>query len=236
MEKKLAQLTERLQAAFGDRLVSAILYGSAAAGDWHEHASDLNVLCVLTRVTPVELGESEPIFRWWCELRNPPPLLMSAEEVRRSTDCFPMEFHDMKAHRRVLTGVDVIDDLEIDPGFYRAQVEHELRAKLLRLRQKAAGMLSKPELLSKLLADSVSTFCVLGRHSLILGGREPKWRKREVVGELEKTLGRPLTGFTGVLDVRANGKLPEGMTAVLLFEKYLSEVDSLVEYVDHIQK
>lgn len=236
MEKKLAQLTERLQAAFGNRLVSATLYGSAAAGDWHEHASDLNVLCVLTRVTPVELGESEPIFRWWRELGNPPPLLMSAEEVRRSTDCFPMEFHDMKAQRRVLTGVDVIDDLEIDKGYYRAQVEHELRAKLLRLRQKAAGVLSRPEQLSKLLVDSVSTFCVLARHALILGGREPQWRKREVVSEVEKTLGKPMAGFTAVLDVRANGKLPQGMTTGVLFEKYLSEVDSLVEYVDHIEK
>jgi len=236
VEKKLAQLTERLQAAFGDRLVSAILYGSAASGDWHENASDLNVLCVLTRVTPVELGESEPIFRWWRELGNPPPLLMSAEEVRSSTDCFPMEFHDMKAHRRLLTGVDVIDDLEIDPGFYRAQVEHELRAKLLRLRQKAAGVLSRPEPLLKLLVDSVSTFCVLARHALILGGREPKWRKRDVVSELQTTLAKPLAGFAGALDVRANGKLPAGMTAVVLFERYLSEVDSLVEYVDHIKK
>ena len=236
MEKKLAQLTERLLAAFGDRLVSAILYGSAAAGDYHEHASDLNVLCVLTRVTPVELGESEPIFRWWCELNNPPPLMMSAEEVRRSTDCFPMEFHDMKAHRKVLTGVDVIEDLEIDPSFYRAQVEHELRAKLLRLRQKAASVLSKSEPLLKLLVDSVSTFCVLARHALILGGREPRWRKREVVAELEKTLEQTLTGFTGVLDVRANGKLPAGMSAVDLFEKYLSEVDLVVEYVDHLEK
>jgi predicted nucleotidyltransferase len=236
VDKKLAQLTERLQAAFGDRLVSAVLYGSAATGDWHEHASDLNVLCVLTHVTPLELGESEPIFRWWRELGNPPPLLMSAEEVRGSADCFPMEFHDMKAHRRVLTGVDVIDDLEIDKGYYRAQVEHELRAKLLRLRQKAAGVLSKPEQLLKLLVDSVSTFCVLARHALILGGREPKWRKHEVVSELALALGKPLTGFTAVLDVRHNGKLPEGMTAALLFERYLSEVDSLVEYVDHFEK
>ena len=151
VEKKLRDLVDRLNAAFGTRLVSALLYGSAAAGDWHETSSDLNVLCVLTRVTPVELGESEPIFRWWREQGNPPPLLMSAEEVRTSTDCFPMEFADMQAHRRVLTGVDVLDGLDIDRSFYRAQVEHELRAKQLRLRQKAAEQLSKPEPLLKLL-------------------------------------------------------------------------------------
>jgi predicted nucleotidyltransferase len=236
MEQKLSSLTGRLKAAFGDRLVSALLYGSAAVGDWHEHTSDLNVLCVLTRITPAELRESEPIFRWWREQGNPPPLLMSAEEIRRSSDCFPMEFKDIRAHRRVLAGIDVMDDVEIDPKFYRAQVEHELRAKLIRLRQKAAELLSKPEPLLKLLNESVSTFCVLGRHALILGGREPKWRKREVVAELETVLRMPLSGFKTILDVRANGKLPADMTAVLLFEKYLAEIDVLVDYVDRIEK
>ena len=38
MEKKLKDLVDRLNAAFGTRLVSALLYGSAAAGDWHETA------------------------------------------------------------------------------------------------------------------------------------------------------------------------------------------------------
>lgn len=236
MEKKLKDLVDRLNAAFGSRLVSAILYGSAAAGDWHETSSDLNVLCVLTRVTPLELGESEPIFRWWREQGSPPPLLMSAEEVRSSTDCFPMEFADMQAHRRVLAGVDVLEGLEIDRSYYRAQVEHELRAKQLRLRQKAAEQLSKPEPLLKLLIDSVSTFCVLGRHALILGGHAAHWKKRDIVQELGRVLRAPLAGFTGVLDARASGKLPAQTTAVLLFEKYLGEIDALVNYVDGLDK
>ncbi len=236
MEKKLSDLVDRLNAAFGTRLVSALLYGSAAAGDWHETSSDLNVLCVLTRVTPVELGESEPIFRWWREQGNPPPLLMSAEEVRTATDCFPMEFADMQAHRRVLTGIDVLDGLDIDRSFYRAQVEHELRAKQLRLRQKAAEQLSKPEPLLKLLVDSVSTFCVLGRHALILGGHAAHWKKREIVEQLGRVLNGPLAGFNGVLDARASGKPPGQSSAVLLFEKYLGEIDALVNYVDNLDK
>ena len=51
MDKQLETLTQKLQAAFGDRLVSVILYGSAAAGDWQERASDINILCVVTSIT-----------------------------------------------------------------------------------------------------------------------------------------------------------------------------------------
>ncbi len=36
MKQELSELTQRLTDTFGDRLVSAILYGSAAMGDWNE--------------------------------------------------------------------------------------------------------------------------------------------------------------------------------------------------------
>jgi hypothetical protein len=142
----------------------------------------------------------------------------------------------MKAHRRVLFGADIIAEIEIDRSFYRAQVEHELRAKLLRLRQKAAEVLSRPEALAKLLTDSISTFCVLGRHALLLKGREARWTKRDVVADLEKVLGIRFDGFNNVLKIRADGKLPADFNAVLSFEKYLKEIDALVAFVDQIEK
>jgi len=110
MEDKLQELVDRLKQAQGDGLRSVILYGSAAAGEHNEHFSDLNVLCVLTRVSPAELAGSGPIFEWWRKLGNPSPLLLSEEELRTSTDCFPIEFHDMQERRRVLFGKDLIQD------------------------------------------------------------------------------------------------------------------------------
>src|SRR5580704_15701061 len=114
MEQKLQELVDRLRKAERDRLVSVILYGSAVSGNHHGEFSDLNVLCVLTRITPSELADAEPIFKWWRAQGNPSPLLLSEEELRTSTDCFPIEFEDMKERRRVLHGPDLIQDLEID--------------------------------------------------------------------------------------------------------------------------
>lgn len=236
MEQELSELTRRLTAAFGDRLVAAILYGSAAMGDWNKQSSDLNVLCVLSRLSPQELSESEPVFRWWREKGNPPPLLLTEEEVRTSTDCFPMEFHDMQEHRRVLCGRDVIEHLSIDRSFYRAQVEHELRAKQIRLRQKAAELLRDSEKLSKLLSDSLSTFCVLGRHALILSGHEPRWKKDEILASLEKVLGTRLEGANAILAIRATGKPSADVKPALLLAKYLDETDNLVRFVDGLDR
>ena len=114
MEKVLNQLVEKLQKAHGDRLVSVVLYGSAAAGDHHAKFSDLNVLCVLSEITPRELGASQDIFRWWREKGNPSPLLLTEHELATSTDCFAIEFNDIKRHHRLLLGKDVITPLVVD--------------------------------------------------------------------------------------------------------------------------
>src|SRR5258708_5052178 len=202
MEGVLNQLLEKLTKALGDRLVSVVLYCSAVIGDHHEAFSDLNVLCVLQQVTARELADAEPVFRWWREKKNPAPLLLSEHEVQTCTDCFAIEFHDIKNQHRILQGKDVISNLVVDGAFYRAQVEHELRAKLLRLRQKAAGALSDPEVLRRLLADSLSTFCVLFRHALILHGVAVEGMKRDIIQQAEQTFRIDPLPFTKLLDLR----------------------------------
>lgn len=236
MDRQLSDLVTRMKTAFGEHLVSAVLYGSAAMGDWDERGSDLNVLCVLDRLSPGELSASEPVFRWWRAQGNPPPLLLTEEEVRSSTDCFPMEFHDMKEHRRILFGPDLIEGLQIDGSFYRAQVEHELRAKQIRLRQKAAEVLPDRKRLTKLLTDSISTFCVLGRHALLLSGHQPRWAKREILASLEPVLDRPLSGANAILSIRISGEKNAGAADVSILEKYLEDVDALVRFVDALNK
>jgi predicted nucleotidyltransferase len=234
MEQKLQDLVDRLRKAHQDRLVSVILYGSAASGDHHGEFSDLNVLCVLTRITPAELAASEPIFKWWQD-GNPTPLLLSEEEVRTSTDCFPIEFHDMQERRRVLFGADVIEKLEIDKTFYRAQVEHELRAKLLRLRQKAAGVLGDKPALLRLMMDSVSNFLVLSRHALLLSGIATGWQKREAARNLA-ALQVDASPFDTLLDLRERKKKPGDVDVETLFANYLKQIETVVAHVDRIEK
>ena len=174
MANNLDQIVEKLRKALDSSLVSVVLYGSGATGEHNEKFSDYNVLAVLTKITPTELRAVEPVFRWWREQGNPSPLLLTEHELKTSTDCFAIEFHDIREHHRILYGPNLVADLEIDRSFYRAQVECELRTKLLRLRQKAGGVLSDKDALRQLMADSVSTFCILFRHALLLWCRRPR--------------------------------------------------------------
>jgi predicted nucleotidyltransferase len=236
MENTLNQLLERLTKALGERLVSVVLYGSAAAGDHHEGFSDLNVLCVLDQVTTRELAQAEPVFRWWREKGNPSPLLLSEHEVATSTDCFAIEFHDIKTHHRILQGKDVISQLVVDDAFYRAQVEHDLRAKLLRLRQKASGTLSDKDALRRLMADSISTFCVLFRHALILHGVVAKGKKRDVIEQARESFGIDPAPFAKLLDLREERIKPRDLEPQGMLDSYLKQISIVIDAVDRLEK
>jgi hypothetical protein len=236
MDKELTQLVEKLQAAFGERLVSVVLYGSAASGDHQARFSDYNVLCVLTEIAPRELAASSDIFRWWREKGSPAPLLLTEHEVATSTDCFAIEFTDIQQHHKILHGKDVVTSMVVDRSFYRAQVEHDLRAKLLRLRQKAAGMLSDAGLLRRLLLDSVSTFCVLFRHALALHGSEAPARKRDVIQQASRQFAFDPLPFEKLLDVREDRIKTRELDPVPVLASCLQGIGKVIDAVDRLEK
>src|SRR5713101_180251 len=189
MEKDLAELVERLKSAIGANLKTVVLYGSAAAGDFQPQHSDLNVLCVLDRLDGAELQKLGPTARWWEKKGHPAPLVFGLEELQRAADVFAIELLDIQARRRVLYGDDVIARLTVPMHLHSQQVERELRANLIRLRQ---GFLVTPRHLKTLLGlmtASVSTFAALFRHALIALGEPAPESKRAAVERLATKLG-----------------------------------------------
>jgi hypothetical protein len=159
---------------------------------------------------------------------------MTVDEVKGSADCFPIEFHDIAERKKILFGEDVTAGLEIDDRHYRAQVEHELRAKLLRLRQKAAGVMKNRELLLRLMCDSVATFCVLGRHVLRLAGQPAPWGKRAITAQLGLSFGVRVRALDMLLGLREGTTRARGVDAERLFAEYLGELSELAAAVDRL--
>ena len=116
-------------------------------------------------------------------------------------------------------------------------MEHELRAKLLRLRQKAAGVLGgDKDVMRTLLADSISTFCVLFRHALLLEGAEAKFGKREVIAQARERFGIDPAPFDKLLDLREEKIKPKEIEPVGLFAEYLKEIQTVIDVVDRLEK
>ena len=91
-------------------------------------------------------------------------------------------------------------------------------------------------MLLRLMADSVSTFAALARHSVILAGGVAKYGKRESFAACQEKFGVDATPFYTLLDLREGNKKPKQVEARPLLETYLAQVTSLVNKVDLLEK
>ena len=129
------QLVEQLNKAIPGKLVSAVLYGSAAAGDFMPQTSDYNVLLVVDGLGVAELDAlSKPVAQW-SKAGHRPPLLFTRGQLRASASVFPIELLDMRQSHRRLFGEDVLAEMTISHEHLRLQLERELTEKLLTLRE-----------------------------------------------------------------------------------------------------
>ena len=201
-EKKISEFVSRLRTAAGSNLQSVILFGSAAAGDFHHESSDLNLFCVIRDTSFAALRDLAPAVKWWNAQKQPPPLFMSREEIERSADVFTIEFIDMRQHHLVIFGEDVLQGLSIPVSLHRAQVEYELREKLALLRQHLLLASGNDSRMWELLVRSVASFATLFRHALMVLGQDAPAGKREAVQALSKQIGFDASAFIQVLEVR----------------------------------
>ncbi|MGA9413260.1 MAG: hypothetical protein WCF61_01335 [Terriglobales bacterium] len=231
-EKLINDFVERIRDAAGTNLVAVILYGSAAAGDYVADHSDVNLLCVLGDTSFAAIEALAPAVAWWGKQKHREPLLLSAEEIRRSADVFSIEFLDMRRHYRVLWGEDVLKTLEIPMRLHRAQVEYELREKTILLRQRLLMAAGNADAKWELLLRSLPAFGTLFRHALIALGDAGAGSKREAAAALAGKLGIDASIFAELLDLRERKKDRQPAKVDEIFARYLRLVEQVTAAVD----
>lgn len=236
IEKLFQQFAARARAAFGPRLDSIVVYGSAATGEFDPGRSDINLLVLLDELDMPALQNARPLLNWWLEQGYSWPLLMSAEEFLRSADVFPMEITDIFARHKTIHGNFEFPAPHIDPALHRAQLEHELRSKLLRLRQKSIPLLDQPKELLRLMENSLPTFLLLLRHALLLAGHNPGFERRANLSLAAEKFGLQTEAFLVILDTRQGHLSPKTVDSVQLFQSYLAQVQVLVQLADRLSE
>lgn len=232
MEDLLNELVDRLKQAYGSDLLSVVLYGSAVSSDYHEKHSDLNVLGVLARLGLAELERGASAVQWWAKRGQPAPLLLSAEEIRDSSDVFPIEFLDIKESYRVLHGTDLVAGIQVDTARHRQQLEHELRSRLLRLRKRYLETQHDDKAVSQLMLESLPTFATLFRHALLAAGLTAPIKKHEIFRAAAEHFRIGPAPFDALLDVRKGTRKLVFAELRAWFDSYLSGITAMSEAVD----
>jgi len=232
MEAKLDDFVKRLKAAAMDNLKAVVLYGSAAAGEFHQGHSDFNVLCLVGRVQSADLEQLHDPADWWMRQGHPAPLVFTLDELLHSADVFAIELLDMKRHHRMLFGDDFLAAFEVPMQMHRLQVERELRAGWVRLRRAILTAPSREKARLAIMLDSVSSFCALFRHAMVALGQPMPASKREAVSAVAALAGADPSAFFSLLDVREGKREKELLDVEASLRKYLEFVDAVTSEVD----
>jgi predicted nucleotidyltransferase len=231
-EKLISEFVERMRAAAGTNLRAAILYGSAAAGDYVSNYSDVNLLFVLGETSFAAIQSLAPAVEWWGKQKHRVPLLMSADEMRRSADVFSIEFLDMRRTHRLLWGEDILKTLEIPMRLHRAQLEYELREKTILLRQHLLMVSGNDDAKWDLLLRSLAAFGTLFRHALIALGDAVEGSKGGATVALAGKLGIDASVYADLLEIREGKASKKRANVDAMFARYLQLVERTTAAVD----
>jgi hypothetical protein len=235
-EKLITEFVEKIRAAAGPNLVSVILYGSGAEGEFHPEYSDLNLLCVVRDASFASLSKIANVVEWWRGKKHHPPFVLKfQDDLRASADVFSIEFVDMKQRYRVLYGEDVLSNLNVPMTLHRYQLEYELREKLFLLRQHLLIAGSNEKQLWEVMLNSLSSFTTLIRHVLLEMGEQGRKHSREAVAELAHRMNFDPSPFVQIMDVRAKTADRKQLRAAEIASKYLQAIEQVAAAVDTMQ-
>jgi predicted nucleotidyltransferase len=227
-EEDLAWLGRRLQAAYGGRLQSMILFGSFVAGEFHEERSDLNVLVVMDDWSFSSLREAADVLSAWSSRNPTPPVLLQADELALYARALPIEFSDMKEHYRVLYGDDLLAPLHVEKINMRHQCEQELALKLLTLRRRVPHLNGKLEPFRRLMVESLPSILTLLRAALSLTEPVEKISKLEAAQRFAGKIGADPAVLTRIHAMRLRRETDRLED---LLQRYLELVEKALRHV-----
>jgi hypothetical protein len=232
------EFVHALVLALGPRLKSAVIYGSTVAGDFESQCSDVNLLLVVSPLTLAELETIQPLANQWIGIKHRPPRLFSPQQLVASLDAFAIEWHDIHQARRILHGTDPFIDLSIDRGALRVQVERELHALVLALREGYLLCRHEPARLRLTLRGAIVPTLVLFRAVLRLFQQHEivPAVKLEALRALAARLEFDATPFFTVYDWHLRRSNPGSASdAPRVFAAYLRTTERILEMVDQFQ-
>jgi len=226
---------EDIEQYFGDALVSIILYGSAAGGEFQRKRSDINFLVVISQTGMERLAGIQKYIHPWRKKHISLPIFMTEAYIDASLDSFPIEFLNMLNSYRLVTGKDVLAGLKLNKKDIRLQCERELKGKLLQLRQQFILTRGRKAALRALISQSIVTFTAIFRALLFIRGKEIPQNKQQVVlavcrefTEIEESF------FSELLGIRS-GELKCGKKTLQDYvRKYIQQIHDLSVAVDRL--
>ena len=232
----LRQLCSELSGSLGADLQSIVLYGNFARTHELETENDtVNVMIVSHGVNRHRLDKmAGTITRVEKEIPLT-AMILTRDDLHSSCDVFPIKFHDMQLHHRVLIGEDVLSDLEISDDHLRLRCEQQLKNLMLRMRATYVhGNQNRRQLLDAVLDANQNLVRDMHACLLMKSGMVP-----DDVADVAVAFGNEFGLDTSVVDevmaIRINTQVPQTEDLKATFDRLMQLVHDAALAVDQME-
>jgi len=170
VEQVLDELVAQAKEAFGDNLVSVILFGSAVEQRLRS-ASDVNLLFLLERFFPTEVDAFREPLRAASVAISAKAMFLLREELDVAAELFALKFSDIVARHRILYGINPLAELVIDDVELRRRLREVLLNLTLRLRERYVLLSLREEKLLPVIAETAGPLRAAAAALLKLQGK-----------------------------------------------------------------
>jgi predicted nucleotidyltransferase len=231
VQEGLARLCKQLAEAFGKQLLSVVLYGGLAKGEYNPDSSDVNVMIVLDRIAVGTLDKVAPIILAGVRDFRLSAMLLSESDLRRSSEVFPVKFLDMQRCHRVIWGMDVLADLKIARDHIRLRCAQEITNLLLRLRQFYVQRAHRPELIESTLTRAISSFLTSLNTLAELKTGQSATTKPAVIDAAER-IGLDVQPLREVFALKLGQLKPDPEELKQLYDRFMMTVQQAASLLD----
>jgi hypothetical protein len=237
----ISGFAQALIEGFGEKLLSLILFGSAARTiksgapeDFKEAISDINMVIVLDKVTSKELNMILNISRKYQKNNLALPLIFAKDHIATSLDTFPLEFSDMKQRHICLHGTDPLEKAVIENKNLRHQCEVEFKGKLVQMRRGYLAAGENKENLIALLSASVSSIVAACRGLVHLKGQMPPDNIADLLTLVGEDYKINVEAIERAWHIKRGESEEATATLQILFDNYLITLENLANMVDKL--
>jgi len=231
LKNNIQVFIQKLKDIYQQDLISAILYGSAASGEFVDKHSNLNLLVVLKNTDLENLKKAARVINKFNMIN---PLFLNEDYIVNSTDIFPIEFLDIQENYLVLYGKDVLKSINIDIRNLRFQCEQELKSKLINLRQLYLRINKDKTALRNLFFKSFTSILHILRNVLRLKGKKPAYKKEDILKELVSEFQIDMSIWGKILAAKVKQIKLNNKDTEQLFIAFLRELEKIVDIVDKL--
>jgi hypothetical protein len=233
--KKVSPFFIEILDKYRETIHSIHVTGTAITDDYDEKVSDVNSVLVLEKMDLKLLEFLAPLGKKYSRQKVAAPLIMTPVYISTSLDVFPIEFLNFKLIHSTVYGEDILENVEIDRMDLRHQCERELKTKLIGLRQGYLSSLGNRKMLTEGFVNSITGYIPLFRAIIVLMGKEPPLKQKEVISVLSTEAGINTDIFAKVLKEKHEKMTLSIEELNTIFEDYYAATEKLGKMVDEIK-